>query len=56
LEVRTINDNVFEALFRQAVIDNFLEEIDSLPPDEELSKIYIFSPEHEARMQRLFGK
>ena len=51
---RTINDSVFEALFRQAVIDNFNEELDSLPPDEELAKIYTFSPEHENRMRRLF--
>lgn len=53
---KTINDSVFGALFRQAVIDNFLEELNSLPPDEELAKFYTFSPEHEARMQRLFSR
>ena len=53
---RAINDSVFEALFRQAVIDNFLEELDSLPPEEELAKLYTFSPEHETRMQRLFAR
>jgi len=56
VETRRINDSVFEALFKQAVIDNFYEELDSLPPDEELSKTYTFSPEHEARMQRLFAR
>ena len=51
-----INDQVFEALFRQAVIDNFHEELDSLPPDEELARLYTFTPAHEARMQRLFTR
>lgn len=51
-----INDNIFEALFRQAVIDNFYEELDSLPPDEELAKMYIASPEHALRMKKLFAR
>ena len=53
---RAIDDSVFEALFRQAVIDNFNEELDSLPPDEELARLYTLSAEHEARMQRLFAR
>jgi hypothetical protein len=51
-----MNDSVYDALFRQAVIDNFLEELDSLPPDEELAMLHTFSPEHESRMRRLFAR
>jgi len=55
MSVRAMNDSVFEALLRQAVIDRFNEELDSLPPDEELARVYIFSQMHESRMQRLFA-
>ena len=53
---KQVNDSVFDALFRQAVIDNFYEELDSLPSDEELAKMYIASPEHEERMKKLFAR
>ena len=49
-----VNDAVFQALFRQAVIDNFDEEIDSILKDEELRKMYSCSPEFEKRMKKLF--
>jgi hypothetical protein len=55
-EIKKTNDNVFEALFRQAVVENFLDELDSLPPDDELAKLYPFSPEHEARMKKLLNR
>ena len=55
MDIETANDSLFEGLFRQAVIDNFLEELDSLPADEELAKIYVYSPEHEAGMKKLFS-
>jgi len=51
-----MSDSVFEALFRQAVIDNFFEELDSLPPDEDLERTYTFSLAHESRMKKLFAK
>jgi len=51
-----VNDVVFEALFRQAVIDDFNEEIDSIPTNEQLAKIYSFSSEFEIRMKKLFIK
>ena len=51
-----VNDVVFEALFRQTVIDDFNEEIDSIPTNEQLAKIYTFSPEFEIRMKKLFIK
>lgn len=51
-----VNDVVFEALFRQAVIDDFNEEIDSIPTNEQLANIYTFSPEFEMRMKKLFIK
>ena len=51
---KQISDSVFEALFRQAVIDNFDEELDSLPSDAEMAKLYTFSERHEKRMRKLF--
>jgi len=51
-----VNDVVFEALFRQAVIDDFNEEIDSIPTNEQLAKIYTFSPKFEIQMKKLFTK
>lgn len=51
----TSNDSIFDALFRQAVIDNFNEELDSVPSDEEIDRLFPFSPEHEARMKKLFA-
>jgi len=50
-----MSDSVFEALFRQAVIENFYDELDSLPPRDELAKQYIPSDAHKARMKRLFA-
>lgn len=49
-----VNDVIFEALFRQAVIDDFNEEIDSIPTNEQLAEIYSFSSEFEMRMKKLF--
>lgn len=51
-----VNDVVFEALFRQAVIDDFNEEIGSIPTNEQLAVIYSFSSEFEMRMKKLFVK
>lgn len=51
-----VNDVVFEALFRQAVIDDFNEEINSIPTNEQLAKKYSFSPKFEMRMKKLFTK
>lgn len=54
--MKKIDDSVFEALFRQAIIDEYNEEIDSIPPKEELIKTVTFSPEFELRMKRLFAR
>jgi hypothetical protein len=51
-----VNDAVFEALFRQAVIEDFNEEIDFIPTNEELARVYSFSPEFEIRMKKLLIK
>lgn len=51
-----VNDAVFEAIFRQAVIDDFEEEISSISSDEQLAKMYSLSPEFEIRMKKLFIK
>jgi hypothetical protein len=56
MSVSQLSDSVFEALFRQAIIDNIYEEVDSYPPDEELTKMYTFSDAHEKRMKALFAR
>jgi len=50
------DDAVFEALFKQAVIDKFVEEVESIPPDEELKKTYSFSPQFDLRMKKFFTR
>jgi hypothetical protein len=47
-------DAVFEALFRQAVIDDYLDEIAAIPAGAELSRAYPFAAAFELRMKRLF--
>jgi len=56
LDNSQMDDSVFDTLFRQAIVDNFYEELDSLPPDEELSKQYNYSVKHEKRMKQLFER
>lgn len=51
-----VNDAFFEALFRQAIIDDFNDEINSIPSNEQLSKLYSFSSEFETKMKKLFAK
>jgi len=53
---KQISDRVFDALFKQAVIDNLNDELDSLPPYDELAELYAYSPAHEKRMKRLFAR
>lgn len=48
------NRHLFDALFRQAVIDNYEEEIAAIPDEQELSAVYSFSDTHNARMKNLF--
>ena len=51
-----LNDEIFDTMFRQAVIDNFYEYYNSLPPLEEISEMYTFSDRHEKRMNELFAQ
>ncbi|MCL2627085.1 MAG: DUF4367 domain-containing protein [Oscillospiraceae bacterium] len=50
-----VNNSVFEALLRQAVIDNFNEQLDSFNIEDYSPEEYTFSPEHEKRMKALFA-
>ena len=49
-----INDKIFDALFRQAVIESVEREVMELPPEAELSDV-TFSQRHERRMEKLFA-
>lgn len=49
-----MNNNIFEALFRQAVIDNFEDEVNAIPPNDVLAGMYEFSDRHKNAMKRIF--
>ena len=49
-----INDSIFEALFRQAIIERVEQEVQALPAEAELTDI-AFSHRHEKRMEKLFS-
>ena len=51
-----LDESVFDALFGQAVIDNFNEQLDLLTDDTDIEPQPIFSSEHEKRMMLLFAK
>lgn len=53
--MKHIDDSVFEALFRQVIIDDYINEIDTIPPKEALMEMISFSPEFELRMKKLFS-
>jgi hypothetical protein len=46
------DDALFEALFRQAAIDNFEEKFAAIPTDAEIA--HTFSARHKAMMSELF--
>jgi len=52
MTIKEYNDIVFEAMFRQAVIDNFNEELDYYEREAKLNPIEP-SPEFEKRMRDL---
>lgn len=54
--MKQIDDTVFEALFRQVIIDDYNEEIDSIFPKEKLAEMISFSPEFELKMKRLIAR
>ncbi len=51
-----VSDTVFEALFRQAIIDDFNEEMDSIPTNEQLARIYSFSSKFEMRIKKFLQR
>ena len=54
--MKKIDDSVFEALFRQVIIDDYNDEIDSILPNEKLIEIISFSSAFELRMKSLFAR
>ncbi|MGJ0847299.1 hypothetical protein ACR77J_11465 [Tissierella praeacuta] len=51
-----VSDTVFEALFRQAIIDDFNEEMDSIPTNEQLARIYSFSSKFEMHIKKFLQR
>ena len=46
----------FEALLRQALLDNINERIAAIPPDDELDTMFTLSAEHDERMRKLCAR
>ncbi|NLB42433.1 MAG: hypothetical protein GX815_09265 [Clostridiales bacterium] len=46
-----ITNALFEAVFRQAIIENYQQELTEIPSEIELAKIYTFSERHNERMK-----
>jgi len=51
-----LDESIFDALFGQAVIDNFNEQLDLLADNTDIVPQLTFSHEHEKRMMLLFAK
>lgn len=56
MSIKQMDNKLFEALFRQAIIDDYNDEIEGIPPRKELMKKISFSPEFELRMIKLFAR
>jgi hypothetical protein len=54
MDIMRMDDNVFEALFRQAIIDEYNKEIESIPQKSKLISLVSLSPEFDKRMKKLF--
>lgn len=55
MDKKQVEEAIFEALLRQAVIDKYHAEIEAIPSNEELSQEISFTPEFELRMKKLFA-
>ncbi|MHB8061777.1 MAG: DUF4367 domain-containing protein [Ruminiclostridium sp.] len=53
---RESEPTLFDAVFAQAVIKNFEDELAEIPSRQELEKTYSFSAVHIAKMKKLFGQ
>ena len=51
-----MDDIMFDALFERVVKDQYIAEIDSIPPKEELAKLYPLSPQFDLRMKKAFAR
>jgi hypothetical protein len=55
MDKKQVEEAIFEALLRQAVIDKYHAEIEAIPSSTELSQEISFTPEFEFRMKKLFA-
>jgi hypothetical protein len=51
-----LTDGQCDLWLREALVRNIDEELDAIPPREELERMYTFSKRHAARMKKLFGQ
>jgi len=49
------SESFYEAILKQAVINDYLRELESLPTEQELEKTLSYSPRHVTRMKKLFA-
>jgi hypothetical protein len=48
------NDDILDAILKQAIIKNHLNRLAAMPSDEELEKMYTLSDGHYKKMKKLF--
>jgi len=51
----TNSESFYEAVLKQAVIQDCLRELEALPSEQELEKSLVYSPRHISRMKKLFA-
>jgi len=51
----TSNGSLYEAVLKQAVIQDYMRELNTIPSEQELGRILSYSPSHIARMNKLFA-
>ena len=54
--MRNTLNTIFEATLRQVVIDELMDEVESVPDNKTLAGMYTISERHENRMNKLFAK
>jgi hypothetical protein len=53
---KVFSDAGFERIFERAVIRNFEDMLDAIPPRQDLLKKYPVSERHKARMEKMFSR
>lgn len=56
MNMNNVDDIIFDALFERVVKDKYIAEINAIPSNEELAKLYPLSPQFDVRMKKVFAR